>query len=203
MVTRFATSPPTDNCPQPKEAQPLSPLDIRLIQHFDSSALWFDGPEVAINWPFPHPMYPVPYPKLRFATFASLYAAAKTLHCAMLTRAGGGGCGRLQRVGSGGGGGGASSSSARARSATSSVATESASISFRRRPTSVRSRDLKVTIRNCLRRTRAAANTVSCRQQECPASAQHRERSEGPPAANRALSGVAVAGLQRCTSCES
>jgi hypothetical protein len=31
MVTRFATSPPTDNCPQPKEAQPLSQLDIRLI----------------------------------------------------------------------------------------------------------------------------------------------------------------------------
>jgi hypothetical protein len=27
MVTRFATSPPTDNCPQPKEAQPLSQLD--------------------------------------------------------------------------------------------------------------------------------------------------------------------------------
>jgi hypothetical protein len=24
LVTRFATSPPTDNCPQPKEAQPLS-----------------------------------------------------------------------------------------------------------------------------------------------------------------------------------
>jgi hypothetical protein len=31
LVTRFATSPPTDNCPQPKEAQPLSQLDIRLI----------------------------------------------------------------------------------------------------------------------------------------------------------------------------
>jgi hypothetical protein len=30
MVTRFATSPPTDNCPQPKEAQPLSQLDSRL-----------------------------------------------------------------------------------------------------------------------------------------------------------------------------
>ena len=26
MVTRFATSPPTDNCPQPKEAQPLPRL---------------------------------------------------------------------------------------------------------------------------------------------------------------------------------
>ena len=33
MVTRFATAPPTDNCPQPKEAQPLSQLDIRLIQY--------------------------------------------------------------------------------------------------------------------------------------------------------------------------
>jgi hypothetical protein len=30
-TTRFATSPPTDNCPQPKEAQPLSQLDIRSI----------------------------------------------------------------------------------------------------------------------------------------------------------------------------
>jgi hypothetical protein len=30
MVTRFATSPPTDNCPRPKEAQPLSQLDIRI-----------------------------------------------------------------------------------------------------------------------------------------------------------------------------
>ena len=38
MVTRFVTSPPTDNCPQPKDAQPLSQLDIRLILHFDSSA---------------------------------------------------------------------------------------------------------------------------------------------------------------------
>jgi hypothetical protein len=46
MVTRFATSPPTDNSPQPKEAQPLSQLDIRSIQHLDSSALWSDGPEV-------------------------------------------------------------------------------------------------------------------------------------------------------------
>jgi hypothetical protein len=56
MVTRFAASPPTDNCPQPKEAQPLSQLDIRLIQHFHSSALWFDGPEVELNWPFPYPI---------------------------------------------------------------------------------------------------------------------------------------------------
>jgi hypothetical protein len=39
MVTRFAASLRTDNCPQPKEAQPLSQLDIRLLQHFDSSAL--------------------------------------------------------------------------------------------------------------------------------------------------------------------
>jgi hypothetical protein len=31
------------------EAQPLSQLDIRSIQHFDSSALWSDGPEVALN----------------------------------------------------------------------------------------------------------------------------------------------------------
>jgi hypothetical protein len=57
-MARFATSPPTDNCPQPKEAQPLSQLDIRLIQHFDSSALWFDGPEVALNWAFPYPILP-------------------------------------------------------------------------------------------------------------------------------------------------
>jgi hypothetical protein len=27
MVTRFAASLPTDSCPQPKEAQPLSQLD--------------------------------------------------------------------------------------------------------------------------------------------------------------------------------
>jgi hypothetical protein len=31
MLTWFATSPLTDNCPQPKEAQPLSQLDIRLM----------------------------------------------------------------------------------------------------------------------------------------------------------------------------
>jgi hypothetical protein len=46
MVTRFAASLPTDNSPQPKEAQPLShALDnIRLIQHFDSSAqVWSGG----------------------------------------------------------------------------------------------------------------------------------------------------------------
>ena len=59
MVTRFATSPPTDNYPQPKEAQPLSQLEIRLIQYLDSSALWFDGPEVALNWLF---TYPIPNP---------------------------------------------------------------------------------------------------------------------------------------------
>jgi hypothetical protein len=34
-----STSPPTDNCPQPKEALPLSQLEIRKIKHFDSSAL--------------------------------------------------------------------------------------------------------------------------------------------------------------------
>jgi hypothetical protein len=44
----------TDNCPQPKEAQPLShALNIRSIEHFDSSALWSDGPEVTLNWLFP------------------------------------------------------------------------------------------------------------------------------------------------------
>jgi hypothetical protein len=58
MVTRFATSPPTDNCPQPKEAQPLSQLDIRLIQHLDSSALWSDGPEVALILHYPAPWTP-------------------------------------------------------------------------------------------------------------------------------------------------
>jgi hypothetical protein len=31
MVTRFATSPPTDNSPQPKEAQPLSQLDSESL----------------------------------------------------------------------------------------------------------------------------------------------------------------------------
>jgi hypothetical protein len=31
VVTRFVASLPTDNCPQPKGAQPLSQLDIRLI----------------------------------------------------------------------------------------------------------------------------------------------------------------------------
>jgi hypothetical protein len=58
MVTRFAASLRTDISPQPKEAQPLSQLDIRLIQHFDSSALWSDGPEVALNWLFPYPIQP-------------------------------------------------------------------------------------------------------------------------------------------------
>jgi hypothetical protein len=58
LVTRFATSPPTDNCPQLKEAQPLSQLDTRSISHFDSSALWFDGPEVSLNWLFPYPILP-------------------------------------------------------------------------------------------------------------------------------------------------
>jgi hypothetical protein len=40
--------PPPPPLPQPKEARPLSQLDIRSIQH--SSALWSDGPEVALNW---------------------------------------------------------------------------------------------------------------------------------------------------------
>ena len=55
MVTRFATSPPTDKRPQPKEAQPLSQLGIRLIKYniLTSSALWFDGPEVALTEYFP------------------------------------------------------------------------------------------------------------------------------------------------------
>jgi hypothetical protein len=57
-VTRFAASPPTDNCPQPKEAQPPSQLDTRSKQHLDSSALWSDGPEVTLNWPFPYPILP-------------------------------------------------------------------------------------------------------------------------------------------------
>jgi hypothetical protein len=39
MVTRFLAYLRTDNSPQPKEAQPMSHAhDIRLIQHFDSSA---------------------------------------------------------------------------------------------------------------------------------------------------------------------
>ena len=54
MVTRFATSPPTDNCPQPKEAQPLSQLDIHLYNiltpRLCGLMLWFDGPEVALIW---------------------------------------------------------------------------------------------------------------------------------------------------------
>jgi hypothetical protein len=29
---------------------------IRLIQPFDFSALWSDGPEVALNWLFPYPI---------------------------------------------------------------------------------------------------------------------------------------------------
>jgi hypothetical protein len=33
--------PARDNCPQPNEAQPLSQLEIRIIRHFDSSALMF------------------------------------------------------------------------------------------------------------------------------------------------------------------
>ena len=37
-LTRFPASVPADNCPLPKEAQPLvSSSDIRLIQHFDSA----------------------------------------------------------------------------------------------------------------------------------------------------------------------
>jgi hypothetical protein len=36
--------------PSPKEAQPLSQLDIQPIQHFDPSALWSDGgPEVPLK----------------------------------------------------------------------------------------------------------------------------------------------------------
>jgi hypothetical protein len=31
----------------------VSRSDIRFIQHSDSSALWSDGPEVALNWHFP------------------------------------------------------------------------------------------------------------------------------------------------------
>jgi hypothetical protein len=55
---------PTDNCPQPKEAQPLSQLDIRIIRHLDTSALWFDGAEVALNEsPFPHRILPPPPPR--------------------------------------------------------------------------------------------------------------------------------------------
>jgi hypothetical protein len=54
MVTRSLASLRTDNCPQPKEAQPLSQLDIRSIYHLDSSALWSDGPEVALNWVLPY-----------------------------------------------------------------------------------------------------------------------------------------------------
>jgi hypothetical protein len=33
----------------------VSRSDIRLIQYLDSSALWSDGPEVALNWLFPFP----------------------------------------------------------------------------------------------------------------------------------------------------
>jgi transcription initiation factor TFIID subunit TAF12 len=40
MVTRFATSPPTDNCPQPKEALlTVSALTSVYYNTFDSSAL--------------------------------------------------------------------------------------------------------------------------------------------------------------------
>ena len=35
---RFAASPRTDNCPQPRKLPLFHALDIRLIQHFDSSA---------------------------------------------------------------------------------------------------------------------------------------------------------------------
>jgi hypothetical protein len=38
----------------------VSRFDIRLIQHFDSSALWFDGPEVALIGYFPILYYPPP-----------------------------------------------------------------------------------------------------------------------------------------------
>jgi hypothetical protein len=63
MATRFATPPPTDNCPQPKEAQPLSQLDIQFISHFDSSALWFEGPEAALIGYFPILYYPTHHPQ--------------------------------------------------------------------------------------------------------------------------------------------
>jgi ankyrin repeat protein len=58
MVTRFAASLRTDNSPQPKEAQltTVSRSNIRLNQHFDSSAQWSDGPEVAHKWLFPYPI---------------------------------------------------------------------------------------------------------------------------------------------------
>jgi hypothetical protein len=39
-------------------ATTVSRSDIRSIQHLDSSALWSDGPEVALNWLFPYPILP-------------------------------------------------------------------------------------------------------------------------------------------------
>jgi hypothetical protein len=49
MVTRFAASLRTDNCPQPKEARPLSHALTS-----DSNNIW--TPAVALNWLFPHPL---------------------------------------------------------------------------------------------------------------------------------------------------
>jgi hypothetical protein len=34
----------------------VSRSDIRLIRYLDFSALWSDGPEVALNWRFPYPL---------------------------------------------------------------------------------------------------------------------------------------------------
>jgi hypothetical protein len=57
----FAASLPADNSPQRKEAQPLShALTSDQYNMFDSSALWPDGPEVELNWPFPYPILPPP-----------------------------------------------------------------------------------------------------------------------------------------------
>jgi hypothetical protein len=59
MVTRFATSPPTYNCPQPKEAHHC--LSLTSNQYNVSTPRlcgWSDGPEVALNWLFPYPILP-------------------------------------------------------------------------------------------------------------------------------------------------
>jgi hypothetical protein len=79
MITRFAASLRTDNCPQPKEAQPRShTLSHPTNTTFGLLGSWF-GPEVALNWLFPYPILPTGGGVLRYgyAEFAVPSAAAK------------------------------------------------------------------------------------------------------------------------------
>jgi hypothetical protein len=71
----------------------VSRSDIRLIQHLDSSALWSDGPEVALNWPFPYPKYPSP----GVACFSARGRGGGGGRCAAAAGGDGGGGGRCEK----------------------------------------------------------------------------------------------------------